>query len=173
MLQPAYLLILDETSNDLDIPTLEVLEESLLEFPGALVLVTHDRFLLDRVATEILALDGRGGHRFLADYHQWEAVRRREELELVNATKATTVRATSAPARRLSTAEQRELSRMEEKIEKAEGEVARLEARMADPAVAADHVKVQETWKEVQAAQEKVAELYARWVEFESMRSAP
>ena len=60
MLEPADLLLLDEPTNDLDIPTLEVLEESLLEFPGALVLVTHDRYLIDRVSTCILALDGRG-----------------------------------------------------------------------------------------------------------------
>ena len=65
MLEPADLLLLDEPTNDLDIPTLEVLEESLLEFPGALVLVTHDRYLLDRVSTQLLALDGRGGRRLL------------------------------------------------------------------------------------------------------------
>ena len=75
MLEPADLLLLDEPTNDLDIPTLEVLEESLLEFPGALVLVTHDRFLLDRVSTRILALDGRGGALPYADYDQWEAAR--------------------------------------------------------------------------------------------------
>ena len=61
MLQPADLLILDEPTNDLDIASLEVLEESLSEFSGALVLVTHDRFMLDRIATELLALDGKGG----------------------------------------------------------------------------------------------------------------
>ena len=75
MLQPADLLVLDEPTNDLDIPTLEVLEESLLEFPGALVLVTHDRHLIDRVSTTILALDGRGGAERFADYGQWEAER--------------------------------------------------------------------------------------------------
>src|SRR6185295_13812702 len=67
MLRPADLLILDEPTNDLDIPTLEVLEESLAEFPGALVLVTHDRLLLDSVATVILALDGQGGVVAYAD----------------------------------------------------------------------------------------------------------
>ena len=72
MLEPADLLLLDEPTNDLDIPTLEVLEESLLEFPGALVLVTHDRYLLDRVSTRILALDGRGGAVPFADCAQWE-----------------------------------------------------------------------------------------------------
>ena len=76
MLQPADLLVLDEPTNDLDIPTLDVLEESLLEFPGALVLVTHDRYLLDRVSTQILALDGRGSAEHFADYAQWVDVGR-------------------------------------------------------------------------------------------------
>ena len=72
MLQPADLLLLDEPTNDLDIPTLEILEESLLEYPGALVLVTHDRYMLDRVSTMVLGLDGRGGAEAFADYLQWE-----------------------------------------------------------------------------------------------------
>ena len=76
VLEPADVLLLDEPTNDLDIPTLEVLEESLLEFPGALVLVTHDRYLLDRVSTRLLALDGQGGALFFADYAQWERGRR-------------------------------------------------------------------------------------------------
>ncbi len=73
MLKPADLLLLDEPTNDLDIPTLEILEESLLEFTGAIVLVTHDRFMLDRVSTVLLALNGKGGAEFFADYAQWEA----------------------------------------------------------------------------------------------------
>src|SRR5262249_34372200 len=75
MLEPADVLLLDEPTNDLDIPTLEALEESLLDFAGALVLVTHDRYLLDRVSTQLLALDGRGGARPFADYEQWERSR--------------------------------------------------------------------------------------------------
>ena len=67
MLKPADLLLLDEPTNDLDIPSLEVLEQSMMEFPGALVLVTHDRYLLDRVSREILALDGKGNADFFAD----------------------------------------------------------------------------------------------------------
>src|SRR5712671_532140 len=73
MLQPADVLLLDEPTNDLDIPTLEILEESLLEYPGALVLVTHDRFMLDRVSTVVLGLDGLGSAERFADYSQWEA----------------------------------------------------------------------------------------------------
>ena len=78
MLQPADLLILDEPTNDLDIPTLDVLEDSLLEFAGALVLVTHDRWLLDRVSTRLLALDGTGRAEWFADYAQWEASQARK-----------------------------------------------------------------------------------------------
>ncbi len=73
MLESADLLLLDEPTNDLDIETLEILEESLLEFRGALVLVTHDRFMLDRVSTVVLGLDGQGNNERFADYSQWEA----------------------------------------------------------------------------------------------------
>ena len=73
MLQPADILLLDEPTNDLDIPTLEILEESLLEFRGSLVLVTHDRYLLDRVSTVVLGLDGQGEAESFADYAQWES----------------------------------------------------------------------------------------------------
>src|SRR6185436_16454697 len=72
MLRPADLLLLDEPTNDLDIPSLEVLEESLLDFPGALVLVTHDRYMLRRLSTDILGLDGAGGAQLYSDYTQWE-----------------------------------------------------------------------------------------------------
>ena len=80
MLEPADVLLLDEPTNDLDIPTLEILEESLLEFPGALVLVTHDRYLLDRVSTIVLGLDGNGGVERFADYSQWEAWKTEQKL---------------------------------------------------------------------------------------------
>src|SRR6185295_10435809 len=81
MLQPADLLILDEPTNDLDIPTLDVLEDSLMEFPGALMLVTHDRWLLDRVSTLLLALDGTGQTEWFADYAQWETAQERKTAE--------------------------------------------------------------------------------------------
>ncbi len=72
MLEPADVLLLDEPTNDLDIPTLEILEESLLAFQGALVLVTHDRYMLDRVSNVVLGLDGEGTAERFADYGQWE-----------------------------------------------------------------------------------------------------
>src|SRR5580698_2230830 len=81
MLEPADLLLLDEPTNDLDIPTLEILEESLLEFRGSLVLVTHDRYMLDRVSTVVLGLDGLGNAGRFADYLQWEAWRDERQQE--------------------------------------------------------------------------------------------
>src|ERR1700734_2432851 len=76
MLLSADVLLLDEPTNDLDIPTLEILEESLLEFRGALILVTHDRYMLDRVSNVVLGLDGLGDVERFADYSQWEVWRR-------------------------------------------------------------------------------------------------
>ena len=173
MRRPADLLILDEPTNDLDIPTLEVLEESLVEFAGAIVLVTHDRYLLDRVSTEVLALDGAGGAHPLADYAQWERIR----AELNAATAPPAVRAKpvetkpAAPAsRRLSTAEQRELTGMEDAIMRAEEEVSRLQASLAEPAIAADHVQAKATFVAYEAAQRKVAALYTRWEELEARK---
>ena len=122
MLEPADLLLLDEPTNDLDIPTLEVLEESLLEFPGALVLVTHDRYLLDRVSTRILALDGRGGAVPYADYDQWEAARRadveaaRRSATAARPSPSTRPSETPGRPRKLGYREQREWDEMETRI---------------------------------------------------------
>src|SRR5436190_13546436 len=107
MLQPADLLVLDEPTNDLDISTLEVLEDSLLDFPGALVLVTHDRYLIDRVSTSILALDGKGSAEYFADYTQWQDNRPRASTAPRDTTPVSKPR-----AKRLSYKEQREWDAM-------------------------------------------------------------
>ena len=174
MRQPADLLILDEPTNDLDIPTLEVLEESLVEFPGAIVLVTHDRYLLDRVSTEVLALDGAGGAHALADYAQWERTwqsRKESEAPAAGKPKARCPKVAAPAARRLSSAEQRELAGMEAAITKAEEEVVRLHDKLADPAIAADHVEVKSVFAAYEKSQEQAAKLYARWEELESRQS--
>src|SRR5215475_6633725 len=100
MLQPADVLLLDEPTNDLDIPTLEVLEESLLEFAGALVLVTHDRYMMDRVSTVVLGLDGNGGAESFADYTQWESwqAERKQPVRTAQPAIAKVERITEAPA---------------------------------------------------------------------------
>ena len=165
MLKPADLLVLDEPTNDLDIPTLDVLEESLLEFPGALVLVTHDRYMIDRVSTQILALDGRGGAEYFADYGQWET----REVEdrrsrLSGQAKAPVLQ----KSKRLSYLEQREYDAMEETLLDAEERLEYARQRANDPKVAADADALQERFAALTTVQDEVDRLYARWSELEA-----
>ena len=174
MLEPADILILDEPTNDLDIPSLEVLEDSLEEFPGAVVLVTHDRAMIADLATRVLVLDGLGGARYFADYDQWEKVGR------IKPAKGDSVRggnrssggglAAAKPPKKLSYNDQRELDQMEPSIHAAEAEATRLEAQMADPAVMADRRKLDEVCRRFGEAQARIAALYARWTELEAKR---
>ncbi|MCW8128821.1 MAG: ABC-F family ATP-binding cassette domain-containing protein [Planctomycetota bacterium] len=180
MLKPADLLLLDEPANDLDIPSLEVLEESIEEFPGAVVLVSHDRFMLQRLATDILGLDGAGGAKLFADYTQWEqaqsAARAEEAKAQKAAAKAAAAPAEAAPApkkaKRLSYNDQREWDGMEEKILAAEASVAELQKEIESPAVAADVKKLQERCQALAEAQAMVEKLYTRWQELEEKQRA-
>jgi ATP-binding cassette subfamily F protein uup len=170
MCEAADVLVLDEPTNDLDIPTLEVLEDSLAEFEGGLVLVTHDRFMLDRVSTTILALDGQGRAEIYADYAQWEATRTAR-------TPAPRAAADLPPSRergrakRLGYLEQREWDGMEQAIEEAESaaEVCRLAAE--DPGIASDPGELEKRYRALEAARTEVARLYERWAELETKRA--
>src|SRR5437899_4876318 len=168
MLQPADVLLLDEPTNDLDIPTLEVLEESLLEFPGALVLVTHDRYLLDRVSTQILALDGAGGATTYMDYAQWETGRGQAHEKAAGAGVVGKARrgprrtATAEERGHLSYRERREWEQMEERILEAERRLESCRQAAADPAVASDHQELSARLGALAAVQAEVDSLYAR-----------
>ncbi len=172
MLRPADLLILDEPTNDLDIPSLEVLEEGLADFPGALILVTHDRFMLDRLCTDLLALDGKGAATPYASYAQWEVAQTAQQRDKPAAKPvASKEKSTEAVApRRLSWNEQRELEGIEQKILAAEEELASLHKQMEEPATLSDHLKLRECCNRLDAAQMRVADLYARWQELESRK---
>ena len=173
MLRPADLLLLDEPTNDLDIPSLEVLEESLLEFSGALVLVTHDRYLLDRVSTSILALDGAGRAVHCADLAQWQELRRAKSAEASAAPAAGPAlgaRGSMAPARRLSYRERREWEGMEAAIVEAETELERRRGAAEDPTIASDALALSERYAALAAAHAEVDRLYARWAELEALR---
>jgi ATP-binding cassette subfamily F protein uup len=171
MLQPADLLVLDEPTNDLDIPTLEVLEESLCEFPGAVVLVTHDRFLFERVTTTVVALDGHGGAVPFADYAQWEATRRDETVVAARPRPRRT--APEVPPRgRLTWAEQREWEGIEAAILAAEASAARCEEAAHDPAIATDAPELARRCEELRVAQEAVDALYTRWAELDAKRAS-
>ena len=171
MLRPADVLLLDEPTNDLDIPTLEMLEESLLEFPGAVVLITHDRSLIDRVSTVLLGLDGTGEATVYADYAQWEEdllARERAEAREGKARqdKGAKPRPEAPPARKkLTFKEQREYDGMEAAILEAEQARDAASAALEDPSVATDGVELSSRLEAFQAAEAEVERLYARWEE--------
>jgi ATP-binding cassette subfamily F protein uup len=167
MLQTADLLLLDEPANDLDIPTLEVLEQSLLEFPGAIVLVSHDRYLLDRVSTIVIGLDGTGEVGAFADYSQWEASRGEPLVEKTVAKERDAPAAiASGPQKKLSYIDQLEWNAMEEKILEAEQELANWHTEVQD--ASSDANRLPHAYEKLQEAQVRVDELYQRWAELDA-----
>ena len=178
MLQQAEVLLLDEPTNDLDIPTLEILEESLLEYRGALVLVTHDRYMLDRVSTIVLGLDGRGDAERFADYSQWDVWLRTQQAKPsadATAAAATTRKGReSAPqdtnrpgstTKKLSHMENREFASIEKRIAKAEEQLLAKRAALEDPEISSDAPRLHTAYVEMKSAQKAVDELYSRWAE--------
>ena len=167
MLRPADILLLDEPTNDLDLQSLEVLENSMMEFPGALVLVTHDRYLLERVSQRILALDGKGNAGFYADLSQWENAREESDPR---ASYGGQDAAGRSAAVRLSPQETKELSKMEASIKAAENEAAMARAALEDPAVATDAPELIKRQVRLDEARQKVEALFKRWNELEARR---
>jgi len=175
MLKPADLLLLDEPTNDLDIASLEVLEDSLAEFPGAVVLVTHDRDLMDRLCTEYIGLDGSGGSAPYGSVAQWLAAYERTTTEASKPVRAATSKPTAAkPAaakpKKLSFREQQEWDGMEAAILTAEELVATREAEVQN-AASGDHTVLAAACRALEEAQAAVEKLYARWSELETKRS--
>jgi ATP-binding cassette subfamily F protein uup len=168
MLQPADLLLLDEPTNDLDIPTLEVLEDSLTDFPGALVLVTHDRYLLDSVVTGVLGLDGQGGAQLYADYWQWEEVGQGRALPKLEKREAPSKPASAPAKKKLAYLEAREWERMETLILEAERALEAIRAEMHSPEVVSDGPRLQVCYHKLESAEARVEALYARWAELEA-----
>ena len=175
MLQPADVLLLDEPTNDLDIPTLEILEESLLEFRGSLVLVTHDRYMLDRVSTIVLGLDGQGCAERFADYSQWEAwqaERDRGAQASARGTARTAAAESGAPSKKkLSYIEAREYASIEQRVAAAEETLESKRTHAEDPAIASDASRLMSAHAELEEAQNAVDELYARWAELEKKQA--
>jgi len=172
MLQPADVLLLDEPTNDLDIPTLEILEESLLEYRGALVLVTHDRYMLDRVSNVVLGLDGLGTIGRFADYSQWE-IWQAEQVE--NAKRPPTgvsePKGSTTPAtlkKKLSYLEARDYAAIEQRVAEAEAALATKQAAIEDLAIVSDHERLLEAHEEYDEARRIVDDLYARWAELDA-----
>jgi ABC transport system ATP-binding/permease protein len=173
MLEPADVLLLDEPTNDLDIPTLEILEENLLDFPGALVLVTHDRYLLNRVSSTVLGLDGRGHTAQFTDFAQWEDWLVEQETEAQNkpesrtnsANFANTANSANSARKKLSYLEAREFAAIEQRVEESDARLAAARDRVEHPDVSIDATALQHALKELDAAQHENDSLYSRWAE--------
>ena len=172
MLQPADILLLDEPTNDLDIPTLEILEQNLQDFPGAVVLISHDRYMLDQISNVILGLGTHTDTQLFADYRQWEEhYQQREEQEKEKSKekaekKEPTVRV-SERSRKLSYSEKREWEQMESTILALETEIEALQAKIHDPLFAKQTDQLQQTCQELDDQQQKLEKLYHRWQELE------
>ena len=175
MRQPADILLLDEPTNDLDIASLDVLEASLLDFPGALVLVTHDRYLLDRVCHRLIGFGGRDGVSYYADYEQWlqdlpQAVKPEGNKKQSDAQAAKNPAQKKSPGR-LSYMDQREYDQIEEAITNEESRVELLQDRMTLPEIVSNPDELTECWQELQEAQAEVERLYNRWDELEEKKN--
>jgi len=180
MRRPADILLLDEPTNDLDIGSLDVLEESLQEFGGAIVLVTHDRYLLDRVCDQVIGFLGDGTVYLYSDCDQW--LRDLEEEDGANGTgaaaagKGRSSQAQSQASRskksgRLSYLDQREYDQIEEQIMTAEARCEELEASLGEPETAGDPEALHRCWEELEQARSLVERLYQRWDELEEKKN--
>ncbi|MBN7795699.1 ATP-binding cassette domain-containing protein [Parahaliea mediterranea] len=176
--KPANLLVLDEPTNDLDIETLELLEEILLDFDGTVILVSHDRDFMDSVVTSLLVLEGDGVVSEQAGgYSDWEARggrlrdpgAKQAAPASAKSTAATPAPKSAAPRpRKLSYKDQRELQALPGKIEELETRQASLEAAMADPGFyQGDHGEIERTLAELTAVQQELEQALDRWVELE------
>ena len=178
MQQPADLLFLDEPTNDLDIPALEVLEETLSEFTGALVIVSHDRELLDRICTEVIGLDGRGGAAMYSTVQQWlnvfEKSAARDDKANSKSTNDSSPKTTRPQAgskrKKLSFAEQKEYDSMESKVMAVEEKIVSLHAEV-EKSSSAGHLVLAKACRELEQAQKEVEDLYNRWQELEQKLS--
>ncbi|MCI5065570.1 ABC-F family ATP-binding cassette domain-containing protein [bacterium] len=170
--QEADLLLLDEPTNDLDIPMLEALEKMILEFPGAVVLITHDRFMLDEVCTSFLGFLQEGTVREFADREQWLAEQERQQEVSAPKEKVAASEKASPSSPKFTYNDQREYSKIERKIEKAEAALVAIEERAADPKLHEDPEQSIAISEELADAKRAVEALYDRWEELDKRRAA-
>lgn len=169
MLQPADILLLDEPGNDLDIPSLSILEDSLMDFPGAVVLVSHDRYFLDRVTSQILGFNGNGECVLYSNYDQWLNDRSSQKTD--NKKQKAPIKQQKKNAVKITYREKIELAEIEQTILAAEQELENCQKHLEDPIVTADADELAKWCKLLQPTQEKIEKLYSRWEELEGKNS--
>ena len=190
MLQPSDVLVLDEPTNDLDIPTLEALEDTLNSFPGAIVIVSHDRFLMETVCNGFIGLLPGGGQEFYATYSQWERESQKKSRspnsrkssksgsklgsKSTSSSKGTskTVEVTPTPTKKLSYMDQRDYESIEKRIQEAEAIQEELQIKMSDPKVAAAAGELAKYVTKLELVTKNIEELYTRWDELEAKRNS-
>jgi ATP-binding cassette subfamily F protein uup len=172
--QPANLLVMDEPTNDLDLETLGLLEEFVADFPGTLLLVSHDRAFLDRVVTSLLVFEGDGVVRdFVGGYSDWWKYRQQHTEGLSAAAArppapAAAAATASRALRRLSYKEQRELASLPDRLQRLEADKARIEAELADPVFYQQMAaQLPERVQRLDALNREIEACYARWAELE------
>ena len=177
MRTPADVLLLDEPTNDIDIPTLEVLEEGLREFPGAIVLITHDRYLLDTLCDRLLTLEpeeDRHGHaRYFSDYAQWLSARSSSAVSAVSIDKPAAAKPSAPMPRRpgkLSYGEQRELDGMAERIQEAEDLEQELRQALEAPENVSNAEVLADLAERLDRAEADLLGLYERLDELETKK---
>jgi ATP-binding cassette subfamily F protein uup len=165
MRQPADILLLDEPTNDLDISSIQILEESLLDFEGAVVLVSHDRSFLDNLTNTIIGFDGHGGTSLYADCHQWLASLAPEKKNV----KKKKGKGKPAPkkTKKLTYKERLELEAIEETILEAEEELDTCKLRVEAPEIVTNPTELTLWCNRLQDSQDKVDSLYSRWDDLE------
>jgi ATP-binding cassette subfamily F protein uup len=163
MLEKADILFLDEPTNDLDIDTLEVIEEELLAFQGAVVLITHDRRLMDTLCTSIVGLGGQGADYLFSDYSQWEQAEMKHGKKTVPTAKTNTSLPDKIPTvKKLSYQETKELEKMETTIQAQEKRLEEIEKKISSLVDATIPLSY---YTELASEQHKLEALYTRWQE--------
>ena len=140
----------------------------MLDFPGAIVLVTHDRFLLDRLSKALLAMDGAGGVEFFAELAQWEQANATKKAPPKTSSRAPIAK---PPPKKLTYLETREFEQIEDKVSRAEEVLEEKRQQLERPDIVSDPARLTEAAHEIDAAQEEVDRLYARWAELEAKRA--
>ncbi|MHC4451355.1 MAG: ABC-F family ATP-binding cassette domain-containing protein [Planctomycetota bacterium] len=170
LLQGGNVLVLDEPTNDLDLQTLRVLEEALCSFEGSVLVVSHDRWFLDRVATRIVYLDEKGGIRLHPGSVSSliERMKAERAAARVRREKKGDTRKSKDKQRKLTWKEQKELATLPDRIHESEAELARLDEEMSDAGFFEKPGSVART-KRRSALAEELAKLYARWEQLEAL----